>query len=144
MKFRKYNLFVIAIGFFALHLANQSHAEVQSTVTMTATTKEKKYNVSIDPLATILGVANVGFDFKISSQSTIGFSGAFSTYSHKDHTYTVIGGGLRWDNYLTGEALSDSWYLTPYAKVLPMRVSGDTSESAHPLSLGVLMGYQWM
>jgi hypothetical protein len=141
MKVRK----VLSV-FLVASLSLIQLAQADQSLVHAANESEYSYNISVSPASMLfLGLFNAGVDFKISRKSTLGLEAAFSTIGSSGSSLTAFGGGLRYSYYLTGEALTDSWYVSPYFFALPITTSGSSSSSTvTPMLLGAVAGYHWI
>lgn len=102
-------------------------------------------NVRINPLSILLGIINTDYDIRVSEHITFGPSIGFATRSSSTVTTTGFDVGVRANFYLTGKAISDSWYASPAAGVIFLTSkSGGSSASTTALNAGVTFGYHWV
>ncbi len=97
-------------------------------------------NVTVNPLGLFVGSANVGVDFPVAPNITVGPSLSFAQYSTLTTEGTGFGIGAKSDIYLSGEVFADSWVVQPFAAFGQVSVN-DASSSG--LSIGVLFGHSW-
>lgn len=119
-----------------------------SAQSATSTTKieEKTMNIRVNPLAIVFGVINADADFRVGEKMTIGPSLSFATSSAGTIKATGFGASARMNYYLTGDAISDSWYVSPDVGLLFLSVSdgGANSGSATAFVGGATAGYHWV
>jgi hypothetical protein len=106
---------------------------------------EYRASITANPAAFLLGYFDVGADVKIAPQVTIGAYVNFASYTvgvgSSSSSITAFGGGGRAHFYLSGGALQDGWFVSPFAGVLPVR---SFSSTLTVLDVGGIIGYQWV
>ena len=104
------------------------------------------FNLRMDPLSLLLGVANVDMDFKLSKSITLGPTLAYLSNSIGTTTYTAYSVGVRMNFYPGGEALEESgWYIGPSVKYVSAKAEvGTKSASLSGGALTTVGGYHWM
>jgi hypothetical protein len=118
-------------------------ASVLSATSHAAT--DRTMNVRVDPLKIISGDIGADADFKVGDRFTIGpsVSSLSATVIFTELTGFNVGARGNW--YMSGDALESSWYLGPNIGYSSMTVTEGGSEgSTGGLSMGTLVGYQWV
>ncbi|MCM2278684.1 MAG: hypothetical protein NDJ89_11475 [Oligoflexia bacterium] len=106
---------------------------------------DRNVNIRVSPLSIMSGNLGSDVDFAVSRKFTVGPT--VSTLSASLLAVELKGYniGARGNLYLTGDAMSDGWILGPSIGYSSMRVSLGTEEgTTGKLSLGSLIGYQWI
>lgn len=102
-------------------------------------------NVRINPLSILLGVIHADMDFRVANRVTFGPALGFASRTSSSVIATGLNLGVRANFYLTGDAISDSWYVSSSAGVLFLTSKSGASEArSNALNLGFTAGYQWV
>lgn len=111
----------------------------------------KSVNIYINPLSelagAILGLWNIsgGVDFRIARSMTIGATGGVAGYSVGTISAFGYSVGPRLNFYLNGDAIGDSWYLSPMGTYNSATASLlGSSVSYNDFNVALLAGYHWV
>ena len=102
-------------------------------------------NVRVDPLSLLFGAANVGADFAVSDQWTLGGGVSYSSYKSGDTKASAFGVEGR-AQFFFNQVFSDSWYLAPYF-TYAQGTGESTTVSDVTVSvtqIGAIIGYMWI
>lgn len=132
----------------ALGASKAAPAGAPPTVAVATELPARTMNVRINPLGILVGSLSGDFDFRINEKFTLGPSISYMKASNILTDLSGFGIGLRGNWYLTGDALTDSWYVGPMAGYASLSVSspflGTESTSRGAFYVGTLVGYQWV
>lgn len=98
-------------------------------------------NITVNPLGLLLGTANLGVEFKVSDNLTVGPSASFSHIKSGSESATGFGLGAKLDVYLSSDAFTDSWVLTPF---FGWGRYSNNDDSINAFAGGVVFGYYWI
>ncbi len=107
---------------------------------------QKKFNISVNPLGLAIGIGNIGLDYAITDQVTLGGNLSYANLDTGDIEASANGFGLKAQVFANG-AFTNSWY----ASVFYSAASGDAEDtfdgdtaSIDISSMGLTGGYMWI
>lgn len=102
-------------------------------------------NIRVNPLGLLFGSFNVGADFAVSDQFTLGGGGSYSSLSSGSTKASAFGIEAR-AQYFFDKVFTDDWYLAPF-----FAYSSGTGEDGinsdidvTVTSFGAAIGYMWI
>ncbi|MCB0379423.1 MAG: DUF3575 domain-containing protein [Bdellovibrionales bacterium] len=111
-----------------------------------ASANDKFVNIRVNPIGVLAGVANLGADFALTDNFTLGVQGSYIKLSVTDTEATANSYGVAAQYFFT-EAFADSWYLGASYEFLSSDAKNKTTNEQASLDgsiVGGVIGYMWM
>jgi hypothetical protein len=120
--------------------------QAQESVEKVSLPTSKSISIEVNPFSLLLGEVSGNVNIALGRKITFGPYGSFFSYKIGDGGWSGFGFGARANIYLTGDAISDSWYFGPGAGYKSITLGSDSLGSITVSGLAIygLIGYHWV
>lgn len=145
---RMRSLVLVTFSFLVIH-SNAIAAPAAAPTDSTESSSSATGNFHFSPLAALLGIIDLGVDFKVNESWTLGPQLQFLNYKLDRAEVKATGLGVRGEYYLGRPVFSEGWHLASELIWMDLKVteqiSGITYDgTAKGTGLGVLAVYKWV
>jgi hypothetical protein len=136
---------IVLFNLIALSIGNQLLQAATHQTTANGSQIRNHYNISVNPIWLPLGVIDGEIDFAVSERLTLGAYTSIFQYRIGTTNISSLGLGARLNYYLTQERLSTSWYISPFAQIIPTAWTASAGNLNYTsFSFGGIFGRHWV